>query len=80
MKIKLTSPEAKYLNQTALLDNLSHQMEGKEPIYLSIEPDQVNELRDKLGEFLQDSGFDEEYELTSDGKIISSLIDKLLLA
>jgi hypothetical protein len=46
---------------------------------LRLPEDIVEELRDLFIEQLQISGFDEQYRLTAEGKILEQLIDKFYL-
>lgn len=64
-KVQLTS---------ALNKALQAMSEGGE-----ITDDQADELRDCCTDYLDKFGFDENYELTADGKKIEGLIDKLFI-
>jgi hypothetical protein len=71
MKIHLSEEETSVLARYNLLFDA--------PPSPVLDPDQVDELRDKLGDLLQDIGFDKDYRLTPEGKTIEALIDKLLV-
>ena len=54
--------------------------EKHEDMYLlKISENQADEIRDLCVEHLQIVGFDEKYELTLEGKILESLIDKFFI-
>lgn len=84
LKIELNKNEYNYLCQSSFLANRhqevlssSKQCDGK--YSLKISEDQADEIRDLCGEQLQLVGFNEKYELTSEGKILESLIDKFFI-
>lgn len=83
-KIKLTKPEYAYLCQAAFIQN-RHRIflfsaQPVNDIYLiNISENQANEIRDLCGEQLQISGFNEKYELTPEGEILESLVDKFFI-
>ncbi|MBS0628728.1 MAG: hypothetical protein JSS30_00715 [Verrucomicrobia bacterium] len=81
LKIELSRIEFNYLCQSAFLDDKYRKIlysgelaNGKYLIQIS--EDQADEIRDLCGEQLQFAGFDEKYEVTDEGKILESLIDK----
>ena len=39
----------------------------------------ADEVRDICGEHLQETGFDEDYNLNDKGKVLESLVDKLFI-
>jgi len=81
LTIELNKNEYNYLCRasflTSRLQALPFLIEHHEDKYLlKISQNQADEIRDLCGEQLQLVGFDEKYELTSEGKILESLIDK----
>lgn len=46
---------------------------------MEISEEQADEIRDLCGEQLQIVGFDEKYELTAEGEILESLVDKFFI-
>jgi hypothetical protein len=81
LKIELNRSEYNYLCQASFLENkyrkLLFSSEQHDDKYsLKILEDQADEIRDLCGERLQIAGFDEKYELTPEGKILESLVDK----
>lgn len=81
LKIKLSRDEYNYLCHASFLKDKhrklffsSEQEENKH--LLKISEDQADEIRDLCGEKLQISGFNIKYELTEEGKILESLVDK----
>lgn len=81
-KIKLNQNEFDYLLNSIFLPKkdksyiLSEIEKKGRNYFLTIEEDKADEFRDLFGEQLQIMGFDEKYELTSEGKTLESLIDK----
>lgn len=84
LKVKLTDKEYSYIHKAKFLDEnhrklfLLPQKEGTEYV-LNFSEDQADKLRDLCGEQLQVAGFNENYELTREGKILESLIDKFFV-
>lgn len=85
MKINLNETEYSYLLNSSFLSvnwktliNISNQQIDDSHI-ITISEDQSDELRDLLGEQLQLVGFDEKYKLTTEGRILESLIDKFFI-
>lgn len=81
LKIKLSKSEYTYLCRADFVqkghrESLFSAQQMNDDHFISISEDQANEIRDLCGEQLQIAGFDEKYELTSEGKILESLIDK----
>ena len=84
IKIKLSKREYSYLCQAIFI-----QKKHKEPLFsaqqisdvhlLNISEDQANEIRDLCGKQLQIVGFNEKHELTPEGEILDSLIDKFVI-
>ncbi|MGH7989684.1 MAG: hypothetical protein ACREDS_05745 [Limisphaerales bacterium] len=85
MRIKLNTDEVSYLlNGKFLSENLLtllHNAKKPNPstVILEISNDEADTFRDVFGERMQEVGFDEKYEPTSEGKILESLIDRFLV-
>jgi hypothetical protein len=84
LKIKLSKPEYTYLCQAAFIqkrhrESLFSAQQISDDHLISVSEDQANEIRDLCGEQLQIAGFDEKYELTPEGEILESLIDKFFI-
>lgn len=83
--IKLNNQEFNYLTSSNFLPNELNRMvrssiEKYDHKYLLvISEEEVDILRDFFGEQLQMEGFDEGYELTKQGEILESLIDKFFV-
>lgn len=84
LEIELNRNEYNYLCQASFLEDKyrkllfsSEQQDGK--YSLKISEDQADEIRDLCGEQLQIFGFDTQYELTQEGKILESLVDKFFV-
>lgn len=74
MNVSLTGPEYEILQR---LSGNRLPESGNSPINLDISDNLADTLRDLCGDELQIHGFDENYEPTTLGKILESLIDKL---
>lgn len=73
-KIILSDAEYSFLyNATFLPQHLKTFIKSNA---IEIDENCADELRDVFGEQLQIIGFDENYNLTKEGKILESLIDK----
>ncbi|MCX6989873.1 MAG: hypothetical protein NTX49_02230 [Chlamydiae bacterium] len=84
MKIELNRNEYNYLSHASFLKDkyrkLLFSSQQHDDLYsLQILKDQAEEIRDLCGEQLQIIGFDRNYELTTEGKIIESLVDKFFV-
>ena len=84
IKIELNKPEYTYLCHAMFIQERHREVlfsaQQINDIHLIIiSEDQANEIRDSCGEQLQIAGFDEKYELTSEGEILESLIDKFFI-
>lgn len=83
--IELNRSEYNYLLQVSFLEEkykkllFSSQMQD-DKYKFKIYEDQADEIRDLCGERLQIAGFDEKYELTPEGKILESLVDKFFIS
>ena len=84
LKVNLNDKEDSYIHKAQFLDEKHRklfsfpQKEGTDYV-LKFSEDQADELRDLCGEQLQVVGFDQNYELTKEGKILESLIDKFFI-
>lgn len=84
LKIEMNESEYNYLCQAPFLENkyleLLFSSRRDDDMYsLKISEDQADEIRDLCTEQLQIAGFNEKYELTPEGKILESLIDKFFV-
>ena len=83
-KIELNRSEYNYLCQASFLEDKYRKLlfssnQQDEKYSLKISEDQADEIRDLCGQQLQAVGFDIKYELTSEGKILESLVDKFFV-
>ncbi|MBI2742621.1 MAG: hypothetical protein HYX48_01740 [Chlamydiales bacterium] len=83
-KIELSSGEYKYLCKASFLEDKYRKLlfsgtKQDKKYSLEISEDQADEIRNLCQEQLQIVGFDEKYELTPDGKILESLVDKFFV-
>lgn len=80
LRVRLTSNEYRYLRQASFLncyrDLFSHIVQENNTYSLELDEVQADKIRDLCGAQLQIVGFDECYDLTQEGKILESLIDK----
>ncbi|WP_425637962.1 hypothetical protein ACPUEN_00920 [Algoriphagus yeomjeoni] len=80
MIVKLNRNQYDYLDyslseqQPDLKLKLQNRKEDKF-VFVEVDEDVADEIRDWAGEELQKKGFDLDYELTSEGKILEELID-----
>ena len=84
VKIKLSRPEYTYLCQAVFIqkkhrETLFSTQQISDVHLLNISEDQANEIRDLCGKQLQIVGFNEKHELTPEGEILNSLIDKFVI-
>jgi len=85
LRVRINSTEYNYLCQSSFLNDkhkkllLAAQKDGDEYL-IEVSDDQADEIRDLCGEHLQVAGFDEHYELSSEGRILESLVDKFFYA
>lgn len=80
MKAKLTVNELNYLKTIGAFSAVSETVcpvAKGDQFELTLHDDSADLIRDLCGERLQREGFDENYELTTTGKLCESLIDKL---
>ena len=84
LKINLSKTEYIYLCQAAFIhkrlrETLFSAQQTKDIYLVNISEEQAEEIRELCGEELQIAGFDEKYELTPEGEILESLIDKFFI-
>jgi hypothetical protein len=84
LKIELNKNEYTYLCQTSFLEEKYRKLlfssdhhDGRYSIKIS--EGRADEIRDLCGERLQIADFDEKYELSQEGKILESLVDKFFI-
>ncbi|MCI0382230.1 MAG: hypothetical protein L0207_04165 [Chlamydiae bacterium] len=82
--VELTKNEYDYLCRASFLPSWLKELlisieKHKNKYLLKISENQADRIRDLFGEQLQLVGFDEKYELTLEGKILESLIDKFFI-
>ena len=80
MQVKLIAAEFDLIKSERFMekiDSISQKMSKKgEKYYISLSPHIANEVREWALEKLQQIGFDINYNLTTEGKLLESLIDK----
>jgi len=77
--IKFSEKEITFLRNSFFKENQHFELIIVENKSIEGNDDLINVIRDWAGERQQIIGFDENYELTSDGKILEDIIDKLYL-
>lgn len=78
MKLRISEIEKEYLKLACTKENLIFGDVFKEEInILDIDESTADMIRDWANEKLQIVGFDLSYNLTDEGKILESLVDKL---
>ncbi len=75
MKIKLSKKEYDYLLEHKKIS--SDMIAQQSSIVVEFEEDYLIDLHDWVNDQLQVSGFDENYELNNEGKILDNLVDIL---
>jgi hypothetical protein len=80
MIVKLNKEQLDYLNDSLFgkrdASGLNFQInEKKGSILIEIDESMADKIRDWAGDALQKKGFDINYELTREGKLLESLID-----
>jgi len=80
MIVKLNKNQFDYLDNSLSdhrpdLKSELHIKKEDQYVFVEINEDVADEIRDWAGEELQKKGFDFNYELTSQGKILEELID-----
>jgi hypothetical protein len=84
LNIELNQAEYNYLFKVVFVEDkyrkMLHFMKQNDDKYLiKVSEGQADDIRDLCGEQLQIVGFDEGYELTNEGKILETLIDKFFV-
>ena len=84
LKVELNKNEYNYVCQAHFLNNKYKKLVFSAKKYyntylITISEDQADAIRDLCGEQLQTVGFNEKYELTQEGKILESLVDKFFI-
>ena len=80
MKIKLTKEQFDYLNTNLLLQDFDALLSVNDQfLYLKIDISNVDFFRDWASDQLQKVGFDINYDLTNEGKLLEDFIDKLCI-
>lgn len=84
IKIYLNKTEHSYLCHASFLEEKYRKLvfsfeQNGETYSLKISEDQADGIRDACGEQMQIIGFNKNYELTSEGEILESLIDKFFI-
>lgn len=83
MIFKFSKEQLSFLTQTLSKENsvlynyINYTRELGNFIELEMDEDIASELRDWAGEKLQEIGFDEDYKLNKEGKILEDLVDVL---
>ncbi len=75
MKIKLSKKEYDYLLKHKKIS--SDMIAQESGIVIDFEEDYLIDLHDWVNDQLQVTGFDENYELNNEGKILDNLVDLL---
>ena len=73
MKVKLKKEELEYLKSTFFFDSV----DDLGNTYIDLSENYIDEIRDWASERQQMIGFDEDYNLNDEGKLLESIIDKL---
>lgn len=84
LKIKLTKREYTYLCKAAFMQKkhreaLLSALQISDIHFINVSEDQAKEIRDLCSKQLQIARLDEKDKLTSEGKILESLIDKFIV-
>jgi hypothetical protein len=79
MKVKFSRKELNFLINTLPQEEIPFKfiINAEKSIELELNDDLANKIRDWASEKQQIIGYDKDYELTEDGKILDSIIDKL---
>jgi hypothetical protein len=77
MKVKFSKKEIDFLKNTFPLGKNDFNFFIITDESIELNKNLANKIRDWAGEKQQMIGYDENYELTEDGKILESIIDKL---
>jgi hypothetical protein len=83
-KIELNKKEYEYLCLASFLEDRyktllrATQIKGS-MYFLTVSENEADDIRDLCGERLQIVGLDKDYELTEEGRILESLVDKFYI-
>ena len=77
MIVKFSKKEIDFLKNSFWREKESFKSIIIENESMELNNDLANEIRDWAGEKQQIIGYDEDYQLTEDGEILESIIDKL---
>ena len=77
MKVKFSKKEIIFLKNTFPMEKVDFNFFIITDESIELNENLANKIRDWAGEKQQMIGYDEDYELTEDGKILESIIDKL---
>ncbi|HFG0566924.1 hypothetical protein [Flavobacterium psychrophilum] len=77
MKIRFSENELNFLKSTLFKEKINLDLTLIKEEMTNISDDFADEIRDWALEKQQVVGFDENYELTKEGKILENIIDKL---
>lgn len=76
--MKITDNDINYIIKNInLTDSIRKKLDLKILGFKKLDKDEIDYIYDKCGERLQVHGFDKDYNLTEEGKILEDLIDKL---
>jgi hypothetical protein len=82
LRIRLTPKEAEYLNAANFLEQTQIEIirqatfEAGTSAFLLITPELAERFRDAFTGELAKTGFDENYEVNADGRLLEDLIDR----
>lgn len=76
IQIKLTEAEYNYLVKNSKVND-DDVVKRETKITIELAEDYILDLHDWVGENLQRNGFNENYEVNQEGKILENLIDTL---
>lgn len=82
MKIEISKKQFDYLERdligkkAELFDKFQYEAIDQ-VVYIDLDYETADEIRDWAGEKQQEIGFDENYNLTEEGKILEEIIDTL---
>ena len=84
MIVKLNKKQFDYLNdglsQKEILKlKVKHESKENQFVFIEIDDDTVDKIRDWASDQLQRKGFDSNYELTPEGELLENLIDEFYM-
>lgn len=77
MKIRFSENELNFLKSTLFKEKINFDLTVIKEEMINMSDDFADEIRDWALKKQQIIGFDENYELTKEGKILENIIDKL---